>query len=60
MTSRRKTQAMRLLESRGVGYEEIIFPEDIHEALVGAAPGIKCRSESCLEPKMAHEYAPTA
>jgi len=45
VTSRRKTQAMRLLESRGVGYEEIIFPEDIHEALgvaefAGLAPQV--------------------
>jgi len=28
-----KTQAMRLLDRRGIVYEEVTFPEDIHDAL---------------------------
>ena len=33
MKSRGKTLAMRLLEGRGVEYEEVVFPEEIHDAL---------------------------
>jgi Cys-tRNA(Pro)/Cys-tRNA(Cys) deacylase len=33
----KKTLAMRLLESRGVSYEPVVFPETIHDALGVAA-----------------------
>ncbi len=33
MKAHGKTQAMRLLDRRGIDYEEVTFPEDIHDAL---------------------------
>ncbi|HKY84929.1 MAG TPA: YbaK/EbsC family protein [Anaerolineales bacterium] len=33
MKARSKTQAMRLLDGRGIVYEEIVFPQEIHDAL---------------------------
>ena len=36
-----KTQAMRLLDDRGIAYEEVTFPQDIHDALgVAKAAGL--------------------
>jgi len=35
--ARGKTQAMRLLDSRGIVYEEVNFPQEIHDALGVAA-----------------------
>jgi Cys-tRNA(Pro)/Cys-tRNA(Cys) deacylase len=37
MTVVRKTQALRLLEKQGIPYEEVLFPQTIHDALGVAA-----------------------
>jgi hypothetical protein len=37
VTAGGKTQAQRLLERRGMGYQEVVFPETIHDAFGVAA-----------------------